>query len=308
MRAPTYDSTYFSDAPVLSLVQPRSELPPPEPPVMCSEDKTWFLTDRHTLGGIRTVARRRGVPRDQWEEVVQQTCTRAWRTRLPAEPDEARMVVNRIAALVSGALLSPPMLGEPVALDDVDEEELSATAADPASDAELRDQLERLLDEARTRFPRRFDAYMASVLGHYPSAVEARERGVTDGQVRKERSQVRRFLQEHGQKMGLLAVAALVLFVFGSMKDWTRSSHIERDGDGSMWSPSRREVVRPAASAASLRTLAAEEYRAGDYDAFLRDLDAAEALDGHSDTPDEAQMRADAMRELRATDEAHSKK
>ncbi|HEY1697472.1 MAG TPA: hypothetical protein VGG39_35160 [Polyangiaceae bacterium] len=304
------DAAHLSTEAILLPAQPDSEpsersgvseVRPPEPPAMSMDDKARFLAERRTLAAIRTVAGRRGVRRQHREDVVQQTCIRAWKTRLPADPKEARPVLNRIAALVSAEVTRPSLLGVPVPIDDVHDAELSVQASDPAYDAEVRDQLGRLFEKARERFPQRFDAFLAAAVGNYPSQVEANERGVTDAQVRKERSDVRRFLEQHGQKMGLVVAAALVLLVFGSMRDWTRSSHIERDGDWSSWSPPRHDF-RPAADASSLRVLAAQRYSAAEYEACLRDLDAAKAIDGRADTEDEAHMRATSEHELRTED------
>ncbi|HEY1696042.1 MAG TPA: hypothetical protein VGG39_27935 [Polyangiaceae bacterium] len=284
---------------------PNAPIPIVARPSMSPEDKARFLSEHHTLAGIRTVARNRRVPPEQWGEVVQQSCTRAWRTRLPPAPDEARMVMNRIAALVSRAVMTPALLGMPVPIDDVGEEELSAEASDPVYDAELRQQMQQLFEKTRARFPRRFEAFMASVTGRYPSLVEARERGITDGQVRKERSEVREFMRLHGQKMGIALAAALVVLVFGTMHDWTRGKWDIGPDDGSGFAVPHRRTFQPAADAGSLRQLAVKRYRDGDYEACLRDLDAAKAVDGRDDTPNEARMRANAMREIRTTDATH---
>ncbi|HEY6462480.1 MAG TPA: hypothetical protein VIY73_20065 [Polyangiaceae bacterium] len=280
--------------------------PAPQEPLMSNEDKAHFLGARRTAGAIRKVASGRSVPRGQWGEVVQQTCMLAWKAGLPSDLARARRVVNGIAFHVACDMMRPPLLGMPVRLDETLEEvELLSQASDPEGEVELREQVQLLFDKTRTRFPRRFEAFMASVTGRYPSLVEARERGVTDGQVRKERSEVREFMRLHGQKMGIAFAAALVVLVFGAMHDWTRGSWDIHPDDGSVFVPPQHRAFQPAADAGSLRVLAARRYRDGDYDAFLRDLDAAKAIDGRDDTPDEARMRANAMREVRTTDATH---
>ena len=288
----------------MNLSNPEDDFATPEPVrlLMSPEDKDTFLVSDSTMAAIRRVARSRGVPFQDHEDVVQQTCTRAWKARLPADPLEARRVVNRIAHAMACTHTRVDPRGVPQSYEENSEEaELAAHAADAAPDAALREQVEMLLDKGRAKFPNRFDSFLASVLGRAPATEEAARRGVTDAHVRKERSEIRQYLQLHGRKMGLLTAATLVILVFGSMRDWTRSNVANPDA----WSDfrsMRREAPRPAADAASLRIRAADRFRNFAFEACLEDLDAAQAIDGKPDTADEARMRDEANDALRMND------
>ena len=272
-------------------------------PLMTMEAKQRFLTLPALAEGIRAVACSRGVLRQDLADVVQQTLTFAWKARLPADEEGATRVVNRIAFRVACALFRRrSRRGEACSYDEtLDESEMVAQAADPAHDAALRDEVQRLLELGRRRFPGSFDAFLASVFDEVPAEAEAQRRQVRVERVRKERREIRSFMERHGQKMGLILVAALVLLVFGKMGDWTRGRWEIGPDDGSVFVPHHRRT-QPAADSASLRVLAAARFRAGEYEAFLRDLDAAKAMDGREDTAEEARMRGIAERELRTTD------
>jgi DNA-directed RNA polymerase specialized sigma24 family protein len=279
-------------------------LVPVIPVLMTLEDKRRFLTARRTLAGIRRVARSRGVLAQDHEDIVQQTCAAAWRARLPADTAGARRVVNRIAfAVACTHMRRDPADGTCTNDETRGEVALVAHAADPAYEVGVREQVRLLLEEGRARFPNRLDAFVASAVGGVTAKEEAARRGVTESHVRKERSEIRAFLANHGQKIGVILAAAMVLLVIGSMTDWRRQLHATVADDGSLWTPRIHHAPLAAADAASLRARAAESFREGAYEACLEDLDAARALDGREDTVDEAQMRADAMRVLRV-DEA----
>jgi DNA-directed RNA polymerase specialized sigma24 family protein len=276
----------------------------PEAPPMTLDAKKRFLTSRPIETAIRRKARSRGVPSQDVPDVVQQTLAFAWKARLPADAEGATRVVNRIAFRVACTLMRRPVrANETHPYDEVeDESEAVAQAADPAYDAALREQVQELLDRGQRRFPERFGAFLASVFDEVPAEAEAQQQQVRVERVRKERREIRAFMERHGQKMGLVLVAALVLLVFGSMGEWTRGRWDVGPDDRSAWTSPRRRRTEPAADAGSLRVLAAKRYRDGEYEAFLRDLDAAKAMDHRDDTPEEAQMRANAMRALRADD------
>jgi DNA-directed RNA polymerase specialized sigma24 family protein len=279
-------------------------MPVPDPAVpvvlMSLDEKRRFLAARRTARAIRRVAQSRGVLAQDHEDVVQQTCAAAWRARLPAEPEGARRVVNRIAFAVACTLMRRQSGTGGVASDENGgENALVAQAVDPAYEVGVREQVRLLLAEGRARFPNRLDAFVASAVDGVTAKEEAARRGVTESHVRKERSEIRAFLAAHGQKIGVLFAAALVLLVIGSMTDWRRQLHATVADDGSIWTPRIHQAPQPAGDARSLRDRATESCREGAYEACLADLDAARALDGREDTADEAQMRDDAMRALR---------
>ena len=284
---------------------PAAAMPVPVLPApMSLDEKRRFLTARKTLSGIRRVARGRGVLAQDVQDVVQQTCAAAWRARLPADAEGARRVLHRIAFAVACTLMRRHPTDAACAYEGTDGEgAFVAQGVDPAYEAGVREEVRLLLERGRERFPNRLDAFLASAVDGVSAKDEAASRGVSEAHVRKERSEIRAFLAAHGQKIGVVLVAAMVLLVVGSMTDWTRRLQATSPGDGSVWTPRIHQASRPAADAASLRTRAAERFREGAYEACLRDLDAARALDGREDTADEAQMREDATRALRV-DEA----
>lgn len=270
---------------------------------MSAEDKRGLLTAKRTVAAIRRVARSRGVPSQEHGDVVQQTCARAWKARLPVDPTEARKVVNRIAFTVACMHMRVDPKGVPQSYEEhCETPEVSACAADPAPDHVLREEVQRLLDKARAKFPKRFDGFLASVLSRSPAAEEAARRGVSEAHVRKERSQIRQFLELHGHKMHLLPAASLLLLlVIGSMHAWTESNVTNPDTWSDVHSV-RRVPPPPAMDAASLRERAAEEFRTRSWEACIDDLDAAKAIDGRPDTPDETEMRIQANDALRMED------
>jgi DNA-directed RNA polymerase specialized sigma24 family protein len=277
-------------------------MPVPDPVVpvvlMSLDAKRRFLAARRTARGIRRVARSRGVLAQDREDVVQQTCAAAWRARLPADPEGARRVVNRIAFAVACTFMRRHPASGATTDETGGEDAFVAPTVDPAYEVAVREQVQRLLDEGRARFPNRLDAFVASAVDGVTAKEEALRRGVTESHVRKERSEIRTFLAEHGQKIGVLFAAALVLLVLGSMTDWRRQLHATVTDDGSIWTPRVHQAPRPAADAGSLRARAAESFRQRDFQDCLDELDAARALDGLEDTVEEAEMRARAEQVL----------
>jgi DNA-directed RNA polymerase specialized sigma24 family protein len=271
------------------------------PDLMTLDDKRCLLTARETLRGIRRVARSRGVRPQDWPDIEQQTCVKAWRARLPADMDGARRVVHRIAFAVACTHMGRHGGNGLSSYDESGDGAAVAQGDDPAYEAAVREQVRLLLEEARGRFPTRLDAFVASAVEGVSAREEAESRGVTEGHVRKERSEIRAFLARRGHKIGVVLAAALVLLVIGSMSDWMhRVQGTWPDDHGARTSGSHRAA--PAADAPSLRARAVERFREGAYDACLEDLDAARVLDGREDSFEEAQMRADAMQALRVQD------
>lgn len=126
---------------------------------------------------------------------------------------------------------------------------------------------------------------------------EGRTRGVSEGHVRKERSDIRAFMKDHCGKLGLVGLGILVL-VFGDISGWTRVPFQPGRQHTSELATIRHEVAPRPHDAAALRSRAADMCRDVHWEACLQDLDAARAIALRPDTEDEERMRLEAMREL----------
>ncbi|HEY1693643.1 MAG TPA: hypothetical protein VGG39_15855 [Polyangiaceae bacterium] len=294
------------DAPPAPPAQPAPPAPPaPARPLMSLEVKAKFLTTRRMMKTIQRIALRRSVPAQKVEDIVQQTVAIAWKADLPENPNEARKIVNKMAMIQACKLMGeePASNFDEYRDDDPDgDDDVRAPVAQRPYDPVVRDGVERLIEIARKEFPNRADSFFEEAAKGTPAAVEAARRGVTEGHVRKERSEIRLFLRKHATKMGLVAVGVLVV-VFGDISGWTRVPFMPGRSHTSDFATIHREVERIPNDPVALRARAANLCADADWEACLVDLDAAQALDPqHEETPDEARMRSDAKAELYVND------
>jgi DNA-directed RNA polymerase specialized sigma24 family protein len=265
---------------------------------MTPAEKQAFLLQKRTIKAIHRVASSRSVPEQDYEDIVQQTYAFAWKARLPKDEVPARKILNRIAFVCACRHMGQdPGKVEEYTEVHSDDEETRAVAATPPYDPVLHDDVERLLAEGRKEYPNRADAFVESALKGTPANVEAARRGVSEGHVRKERSEIRTYLKKHAGKMGLIGVGILLL-VIGDMTGWDRVPFMPRKSHTSDLATIRHELRPVANDPAALRERAARLCASADWDACLIDLDAAQALDHRDETDAEQQMRQEAMRSL----------
>jgi RNA polymerase sigma factor (sigma-70 family) len=269
--------------------------------VMSMECKQTFLLSARVVDGIRKVARSHRVPEGEHDDIVQETRARALKADVPENEDEAHSYVYAIAKYVcldywKDAADRPeeePYIENPSEADG----EVATRAAAAPPDFEARDALNHLVDRAAKRFPAAMPAFLQATTLDQTAEQVAQRTGQSPGHIRKDWSRIRRFLREHGRTMGLLATLAIVVLVWGSMKNWTLDPHAH-----DVATPRPPELDPPPGAlsrAVELRQRAEKECSAGDWGVCLRDLDEANRLDPVGETP--------ALRELRDQAERHAR-
>jgi hypothetical protein len=238
------------------------------------ERRERLLTSCRFRASIAKVARSRGVPECDVDDVIQETLGRALRADLPASDEEALRYTNGIAVHVVRAHIEELAAEATDPYEESDDDGLIPTpvSAQPAS-FEDRDALRTLLDHGLERFPRTFPWFLRARLFDETSDAIASEHRVQASHVRHEISVVQSYLHTFGQRMGL-ALTLLVLVVAGVFA-WMRRPF-------ELWNAptyANHRVAPPALTATQLRERARQAYRRGAYDACLADLDAADWLD-----------------------------
>jgi hypothetical protein len=272
---------------------------------MTPEDKRVFLASKRVINAIRKVAASHKVPKQDWEEVVQQTSTFAWKARLPVDEGEAGKVTNKIAVTVCCKMMTPDPLGQRSTFtEESTEEEGEATpVAEAQPDAELRDGLEQVVDKAREEFGvERVDEYVAAKMKAETAVEVASRRGVTDGHVRKEWSDINKFMRVHGRKLGLLAVAILVVVTGIPMSRWLHEPAQYGPKAGfSDFASIHRDHPKLANTPERLRLRARFACENAAWEACIADIEGARALDPSGDTYEVTEMEQLAKMQLQVT-------
>ena len=274
-------------------------------------DHTALLSSGGLRAKIARIARKRGVPARYVEDVVHDALKNSLCAELPADDEEARKYVHRIAVNAALATMKRVRDGidEPYDESEPDPDNPEAIKKAPAfappARFEDRDIVRKVVDAGYERFPRTFPWFLRSRVLEETAAEIAKDDAVQASHVRHEISVVQRYLRQLGERIGAFVVLALFVLA-GTLAYWIRRPVV-----GPAPSPTEAEHVAPAPEptvsaateptppekAASLRADARREFDDGWWMRCIRDLNAADQLDpaGAAAT---AELRAKANKEL----------
>jgi DNA-directed RNA polymerase specialized sigma24 family protein len=243
-----------------------------------------LLGSEEGLSLIRRVARKRGVPFQDLDDVVHETIAEALEADLPAADGEARAYIAGIARRVSARHLRGVATAAVPYWDEDGEERVGADAAVHAAPFEERDIARRIVEHGHARAPRWFPVFLkAKVLGESADEV-ARRLDRPAPTVRRAWSELHRDLGAYGRQIGV--VTTLVLIATG-VAGWRLS---RRPADFTQMATYQvRRAQPPPPDAYDLRVRALRECAVDDWAACLADIDAAIAMNPAIGTPE---MRA----------------
>lgn len=272
---------------------PSRPATPPTPPTMDVPRRTRLLTAERLHASIRKVARNRHVPDGDVDDILQETIARAWKAQLPDRDDEVTKYVHRIAANVASERMGQPRTERYVENPDEEEDETAAPIGTPPPCFETRDVVRRLVEKGEEAYPKGFPTYLEAKSTEVTAEQIAKRRGVTAGHVRHEWWEIQGLMQRHGRAMGLTATVLLLLFVIGSLTDWSlfRGSRVVAH-------PNPELSPLPPSDPVALRHRAEGECAANAWKECASDLDAANAIDPSGETRELRDSRALAKKNL----------
>jgi DNA-directed RNA polymerase specialized sigma24 family protein len=257
-----------------------------------------LLGSDEALSSIRGVARRRGVPFQDLDDVVNETIAEALAADLPADDDEARAYVVGIARRVAGRhLRGLAVATDPYVEGDEPAVEARTGVAAQAASFEDRDIARRLIEHGHKRAPRWFPEFVqAKALGESAEEVAARL-GRSPGNVRRVWWNLQRDLDAYGRQIGV--VTTIVLIAAG-VAGWRLS---RRTVDFSqMATYEARRAEPPPPDAYDLRVSALRAFAAHEWAACVADIDAAIAMEPGIATTEIRAMRRTAEHEMHRRD------
>jgi len=253
---------------------------------MDDERRKRILSDPKVHAAIRSIARRRGVPDTDIDDVVHEVITDACSdARVPLdEVDEARRYL--VACCRHKAIdRARARIRDRERLASLDE---SVPDADSLT-VEDRAFARRLLDACRRLFPATHEWFERVAFDNESQAVIAEEMRVSPGHVRHEVSAIRRSLRT------LATVAATLLLIATGLRTWSPT-----------WYRGADPVTKPNpfAMASHLRERAGLECAHEEWEACAADLKEAAEIDPAGDTPSVLELRETAERRLHGLDAA----
>lgn len=292
--------------------QSESPLTPPpavEEPlstVAVSDDdkrRRQLLADPEIHKAVRVVLRRRGVALDQVDDILNELLEDALRNlaALPLDPEGARLY------LCGG--------GRFKAIDDAHDRKkeldhrAKVTTKDPDTRSPSLDDLvhaRAILDEGKKRFPRWIDWFLRHELGGESHGEIAASVNRSPETVRKAiKSMQEALASADKRKVSVVIVATLLALAFG-MDRWHRISNVSWDDQLSTTAKPheprsdepRVRQLNPYDDAGSLRTMAKQECRLGQWDLCKYHLHLADSLDPDGQTLEIVELEGLAQQKL----------
>jgi DNA-directed RNA polymerase specialized sigma24 family protein len=263
---------------------------------MDDERRRTILSDRAVHDAIRVVARKRGIPPHDVDEILDAVIVDAMDSpNLPLDDaEEAKAYLCGAARNKSiDAARAQTRRGKREVSADAKENEAAPGSQSPEDKAHL----ERVEREAKARFPRTFPWFWRHAMNGESHVAIAVEHNVSPAHVRKEVFRVRRAMQV------MITASVIVLLIVSGYRWWgpgrrgltpdetLANSAAPPTSAPSAPPPPSATAPSPAEQAMALRARAKTEFAQGDWEACMADLDEAAALEPSGETAEWRDLR-----------------